>query len=505
MDAPANVARVSNKAEFLQDSAAAELASPGDAGTARRRRWLPEGGLAVALGDASAPDWTRPAPNAAGYRRDALGAVVLTLVGLLSLALTESYAGVTDGAQRWWGYAIVGAVTIPLTWRRKHPVVVLIFTTVAFIGSAYINMMAIAQLSTQVAYFASVYAAVAWSRSREVAAIVVVMLALVIGTWLVIDLTISSSYSEYVEQLGNGTGPFDAVTAYAVYSILVHLAFFGGAVFAGRASWRSALRQDQIQEQADTIASQSQQLARRAVIEERLRIARELHDVVAHHVSAIGVQAGAARKILTRDTGLAEEALRTVEESSRQAVTETRQLLGVLREEGQEPSAFGTDGVGDLQRLVQDYADRGLSVTLGLAVDDDVDLARLPPALGLSVYRCVQESLANVLRHSTGRDVSVVLRTVDEHAFKILELEVLDRGRPREDTSGTGFGLIGLKERAQLHGGTCETGPRTPGPGWRVRSRFPLLDYGDAPGAAEDTAVPAARQHVPGASGVEGS
>lgn len=441
----------------------------------RRPGWLSRGGLAAAVGDESASDWERPTPDAVGYRADALGAVAFTLISLLMLALMESHSGLIDGTERWWGYAIVASITLPLIWRRQYPVVVLAFTTTGFIVGSYVNIMSTGQLATQVAYFASVYAVVAWGRSRQVVALAIVFLGIVIGLWLVIDMTISSSYQDYVDQLDGQAGPFDPLTSYAVATIMVNVAFFGGAVYWGRASWRSALRKHQIEQQAVTIAQQSHQLARRAVVDERLRIARELHDVVAHHVSAIGVQAGAARKLLTRDVQLAGDALRTVEDSSRQAVAETQQLLGVLREDGPEPSAFSSHGSDDLATLVEEYVDLGLAVTLSTAIDDDVDLATLPPALGLSVYRCVQESLANVLRHSTGREVSVVLRSVGERGAKLLELEVLDRGRARGETSGTGFGLVGIQERVQLHGGTCEIGPRNPGPGWRVRARFPVL------------------------------
>lgn len=426
------------------------------------------------FGDPAHPDWERPSPGPEGYRRDAVGAVALTVVALFSLALIESFNGTDLDTGRWRGYAVVAAVTLPLAWRRRYPIVVLAFTTVAFVWGTYLSMMATAQLVTQVAYFASVYAAVAWTRSRQVTAIAVAMLAVSMTVWFTIDLTVSSSFRDFVDQFDSQDGPFNPVTAYAVFSIINNLGFFGGAVYAGRASWRAALRRHQLREQAEKIADQSAQLARRAVVEERLRIARELHDVVAHHVSAIGIQAGAARKILPRNPQAAEQALRMVEESSRQAVAETRQLLGVLREEEHEPSAFSLHTTGELPALVQEYADRGLSVTLTTAIDDDVEPGSLSPALGLSVYRCVQESLANVLRHSTGRDVTVTLRSVDELSRPALELEVLDRGRPRDGTSGTGYGLVGLRERVDFHGGTCEIGPRRPGPGWRVRARFPL-------------------------------
>lgn len=436
-------------------------------------------------------DWERPRPAPAGLRRDLLGAVLLTLIGWVGLALTESFAGVMDGRERWWGYAVIAVVTLPLAWRRHRPVTALAAGTVAYMAGAYINGQATLLLSTQVAYFAYVYAAVAWGKSRHVVAVVVVLLVIVMGLWLLIDLTISSSYRDYVAELASDDGPLDPLTGYTVYLILVNIAFFAGAVYAGRSSWRSALSKQRNHHQAQTIERQSEELMRRAVVDERLRIARELHDVVAHHVSAIGIQAGAARMVLTRDVEAAQEALRTVESSSRQAVTETRQLLGVLRDETGDPTEFGAHGAQDLEALVQEYAQRGLSVTLELDLDESLTLDRIPPALGSSVYRCVQESLANVLRHSTARRVWVGLSSRPAEHGSILELEVMDRGHPRAETSGSGFGLVGLRERAQLHGGSCQAGPRRPGPGWLVLVTFPVNFYTDDAETAGHQVLPA--------------
>lgn len=443
------------------------------------QRFTTQGGLVAVLGDPTDPDWERASPGRTGFRRDLIGALALTLVGFLGLALTESYAGVLEDRPRWWGYAAIAVITLPLIWRRRHPIAALSLGTVAYIAGAYANGQVAALQTTLVAFFAYVYAAVAWGKSRQVVAVAVVMLGIVISVWLLIDLTISSSYRDLVAELGSADGPFDPLTGFTLYYILVNVAFFGGAVYAGRASWRAALRRHRNQEQARTIERQAQELARRAVVDERLRIARELHDVIAHHVSAIGIQAGAARMVLDTDPQAAQAALKTVEGSSRQAVTETRQLLGVLRDDHSGSTQFLGRGINDLEELVREHAQLGLSVTLTTVVDDDVDLDRLPPALGASMYRCVQESLSNVLRHSTARRVSVTLRSLGEPQTRALEIEVLDAGRPRPSGSGSGYGLVGLRERAQLHGGSCESGPRTPGPGWRVRVTFPMPTQAD--------------------------
>lgn len=158
--------------------------------------------------------------------------------------------------------------------------------------------------------------------------------------------------------------------------------------------------------------------------------------------------------MLTRDVELAQEALRTVEDSSRQAVAETRQLLGVLRDDcaGSESSATHSAAAADspeprledVEELVAEHARRGLAVTLTWAGGGEEVLADVPPALGLSMYRCLQEALSNVVRHSTATSAGVVIRGLGAEQNgrpRCLELEVLDAGRPKPGSAGTGFGL----------------------------------------------------------------
>lgn len=433
--------------------------------------------LATVFSDPSAPDWQRPGPDARGRRRDALAALGLTGLSMLLLALMESFAGTVDDATpRWLGYLLVAVLVLPLALRRRWPVPILVWCSALYVASYYLTPQAAAQTGTVLGFYIALYTVVAWGGSRQAVRAVVALFLVFMIVWIAVDLTVTTSYAELIDEWDSRAGPFEPMSAYSIYSFLINGIGLGAALLLGWGSWRSALREHQNREQARQIRRQSEQLAHRAVIDERLRIARELHDVIAHHVSAIGIQAGAARKVLRRDADLAEGALRTVEESSRQAVAETRQLLGVLREDpapvAGAPSPRGA-GLQEVEELVAEHARGGLAVTLTWATSPDFDVHALPPGLSLSMYRCVQEALANVARHSTAISAAVVIRSVDGTA---VELEILDRGRPRSGTSGTGYGLQGLRERVQLHGGTSEIGPRRPGPGWRVRTRFPRPD-----------------------------
>ncbi|MCY1683293.1 sensor histidine kinase [Kocuria sp. SL71] len=445
------------------------------------------------LSDPSDPDWRRPGPGATGLRRDVLGALALFAVAALILALLESFAGTSENRPRWLGYLMVALQILPLAGRRRWPAAVMVVSTAVYVIGYYLTPMAAGQSGTVLGLYVAVYTLVAWGPSRQVVRIIVALFLVLLLLWVGIDLAITSSYAEMVEELDSQAGPFEPMSAYSAYSFLLNILGFGITIFLGWTSWRSALRDHQNRAQAEQLRSQSQRLARQAVVEERLRIARELHDVIAHHVSAIGIQAGAARKVLHRDSELTAEALRSIEGSSRQAVSETRQLLGVLRADSDAEAADGQPRaetapatspgprLEEIEQLAREHAQRGLSVTVTWV--DGAEAAELPPALGLSMYRCVQEAMSNVVRHSTATSAEVVIRSIrrDDHgsgAAQAIELEVLDGGRPRAGSAGTGFGLRGLRERVQLHGGTVEIGSRDPGPGWRVRARFPLERIG---------------------------
>jgi signal transduction histidine kinase len=198
---------------------------------------------------------------------------------------------------------------------------------------------------------------------------------------------------------------------------------------------------------------------------EQARIARELHDVVAHCVSVMVIQAGAAEDLLDRDPRAAREPLQAVQRTGQQAVAELGHLLGLLRSDTQPGDLLPQPGVAQLPELVAQVRGAGLTVTF-----DVVGIARdVPPGIDVALYRLAQEALTNVLKHARGARASVVLR-YDEDA---VALSVHDEGRAAVTPSGQGHGLIGMRERVALYGGTLAAGPRD-GTGWAVDAVLPL-------------------------------
>jgi len=206
---------------------------------------------------------------------------------------------------------------------------------------------------------------------------------------------------------------------------------------------------------------------REAVAAERAAIARELHDVVAHHMSVMVVQAGAARAVGESDPAAASNALRQIEASGRTGLAEMRRLLGILKAEGDGEWRSPRPGLADLGELLDSMR------ATGLAVEAVVEGSPrpLPPGVDLSAYRIVQEALTNALRHAGGASARVVVR----YERDALDLEIGDDGPgPSEDPeTSSGHGLIGMRERVQLFGGELEAGPR-PGGGFLVRARLPF-------------------------------
>jgi signal transduction histidine kinase len=212
-------------------------------------------------------------------------------------------------------------------------------------------------------------------------------------------------------------------------------------------------------------------LARRAVTEERLRLARELHDVVAHAMSVIAVQSGVGAHVATTQPKEARKALAAIEATSRAALTELRRLLGVLRQEDEPHGGLAPmPGLADLEGLLAEVAKAGLAVKL------QVHGTRppLPAGVDLSAYRIVQEALTNVVKHAGPAHAQVVVGYGDQE----VTVEIIDDGRGAvtsvtDGRAGTGHGLIGMRERVAAFGGDLEVGPRPHG-GFRVAARLPV-------------------------------
>ncbi|MBG6181079.1 sensor histidine kinase [Arthrobacter sp. CAN_A1] len=430
-------------------------------------------------------NWERPGPTRDELRRDVIGVILFALVSAFALELTRGFGMVAeDSHPAWVQHGVLALMIVPLVLRRKYPVMVMLVMSALFIGLSLLSPMVSLQLSYQVAYFASLYSAIAWAKDRRMLWVGIAVVVAAMTLWLILALTVANTFDSVLAQTEDNPdftgGILDPLTSVAVYNFLVNFAYFGGAILAGMSSWRNALQRTQLAGQAEQITHQAGELARRAVVEERLRIARELHDVVAHHVSVIGVQAGAARRVIDRKPDVAVESLRTIEQASRQAVTDMRNLLGVLRsgtselgdtdDGGRRPEP----GLDDLEDLARQHRDLGLPVNFSRVEDAPGALASVSAPLALSLFRTAQESLTNVRRHSTAGSVMMTLRTGRAGDQRWVELETVDNGMPRPTAeSGSGFGLQGIRERVALHRGTAEIGPRSEG-GWRVRARFLL-------------------------------
>ncbi|WP_184676516.1 sensor histidine kinase [Saccharothrix violaceirubra] len=226
----------------------------------------------------------------------------------------------------------------------------------------------------------------------------------------------------------------------------------------------------ELEQRLKLLETERDQQARIAVGEERSRIARELHDVVAHAVSVMVVQADGAGYAIRSDPELAAAAVRTISDTGRQALTELRRLLGVLRsEDGSDTQWAPQPGLEDLSELAENVRAAGLPVRLETYGDLTV-----PTGLGLGVYRIVQEALTNTLKHA-GSGATAMVRVV-RHEDRV-EVEVADDGfgTPHDLVSVSGGnGLIGMRERAGVLGGMLDAGPN-PGGGWRVRAMLPIV------------------------------
>ena len=386
--------------------------------------------------------WRRPA------LRDWTVALGLLAVGLVDIATHPHSRQFPDPL--WANYAFMVAGSLPLAFRRFAPATVAVLVIGAFTAWSITMYPPNAQSSFEafLGMLAGFYILGADLAGRKQ---LVVSLAVVLGT-----------VPSWVLSLGLGGSPGDIVPAL----VFMSLAWTVGYVLRRR---REQLAEER--RRADRLAYEQGRLAAEAVMEERSRMARELHDVVAHGLSLIVVQAAAERRALAQDRSTPETSqavLEAVEKAGREALAELRLLLGLLRRPDEEPSLRPQPSLRHLDQVVESARASGLDVEL--AVDADT-VATLSAGLDLTAYRIVQECLTNVVKHAGARRVRIDVRRTGRD----LEVEVVDDGSSAgAELPAGGHGLTGMRERVAAYGGSLEAGPADPGPGFRVRARIPL-------------------------------
>jgi signal transduction histidine kinase len=347
-------------------------------------------------------------------------------------------------ASVWIGGALAVVAIVPLLWRRRAPLATWIVS-----GSATVAGLAIPGLGTTTAPIAALIATytVASRSPRDV--------SVVVGAVTLVGATVATAVGQAPQ---HGWGVLLLPVA------LVSAAWLVGDNLRVRRDYLAELEAKARRTEADRAEESA-----RAASRERARIARELHDVIAHHVSVIAIQAGAARMLADgANPTAARVALERVEVTARQALAELRQLLGVLRHDGDPPALAPQPGLERLDDLLAEVRGAGLPVTLQI----HGSALALPPPVDLSAYRIVQEALTNVLKHQGRVPTTVAL----SYSPKVLDITVEDHGpnaRLAAVAIRPGHGLVGMRERVGLFGGRLEAGPAADG-GFVVHARIPL-------------------------------
>jgi signal transduction histidine kinase len=328
-------------------------------------------------------------------------------------------------------------LTLSLAWRRRAPLVVL---GVAIATSVVANVLAVLDEATTPA------------------------IALVVAVYSV------GAHTSGLRAAVGGLGAAALIAAnvadqFSLGDLLFIAMILGGAWLAGRAMRYRREREHVLELLTVDLEREREEKARTAVAEERVRIARELHDVVAHAISVIVLQARGGRRSLATDPGETREALDMIEATGSEALAEMRRLLGMLRRDDEEIALAPQPSLRFLDALAAQVREAGLPVDLSV----EGEPTELPPGVDLSAYRIVQEALTNALKHAGPATARVVVRYREND----LELEIADTGAGASASDGEGHGLAGMRERVSLYGGKIETGPRDGG-GFAVRARLPL-------------------------------
>ncbi len=375
---------------------------------------------------------------------DVLLGVGMFVLSLGSVVVWESVAESDVRSVDFFGYVLIGAQTLPLIWRRRVPLTTLSIIVVAFIidrGMNYPGSWALFGISF------AIYTIGAQLEPRRSLLLGGITLDVVLG-WTAVGIFVYD-----VE-------PF---------ALVAEIAVLGFPLIIGRETYQRQQRLLELEARAIRAEHEREQRAAEAVVSERARIARELHDVVAHEITVMTIQSAGARRVLDIDSHQAGEAMKAAEAAGHRALTEMRRLLGMLRTT--DPKATAPQpGLDSLGSLVEQMNSAGLQTELTIHGDERA----LPLGVDLNVYRIIQESLTNTLKHG-GPDSQAAISVT--YADRSLSVEVSDDGRGAaaspETANGAGQGLVGMQERIALLEGSLTTGPR-PGGGYRVVAQIPI-------------------------------
>jgi len=352
-------------------------------------------------------------------RTDVVLAGALLAAGLVETWLLHTFTG--DAVE---GTVAIAWAALPLIWRRRAPL--------AVAGVVAVGLVATTPASGLSQFLAILVAVVGVARCEPRPSAVAGLVAVLAGQSAAVLL---------------GPDP-------TVLDVVFGAVLYGAGWAAGRAVRRRAQQIDELRRLTGRLHDEQEALARTVVAAERARIARELHDVIAHSVSVMVVQAGAAEQLLRTDPGRAQRALEAVQETGAEAAAELRRLLGVLRAGPDEEELAPMPGLADLPRLLDQMGPAGFEVAYRVEGAGPP----LPPGVDLAAYRVVQEALTNVVKHARGRRVDVTVRhTAQDVSVVVADSAAPASARALHHADGHGHGLVGLRERCAVYGGTLRT------------------------------------------------
>lgn len=410
------------------------------------------------------PELIRPAPTKNDLRWDALlaaGIAVSLLISASLSSLSEIYG--EKQADFWTVPVYAGVVFVGLAVRRKYPCASAIVVCGAYFLAVSIRVPEVT--IGNAAMFISIYTAGAWSNHRLRSLWTRIGIIAGMGLWLLIVSVIGSTSDE----ASGGAGISAAYGAFMLVQFISNAFFFGGTFYLGERSYADAIVRVTLEQRTRELVREQEKVSDQAVALDRVRIARELHDVVAHHVSAMGVQAAAARAVIDANPAAAERTLAGIESSARSAIDELHGLLDTLRDPegvGSTGPAPSTVGLSDIDELISNSNALGIPTELKI-VGQRIEV---PSFYQVNLYRIAQEALTNARRHGGPDATAVVTMRYREES---VELEVSNTGRSPRKKESRGLGLVGMKERVAACGGTMEAGV-SPRGGFLVRVALPV-------------------------------